>query len=394
MSSDIASGIQSGLRLRRERKRDQIKSALREMITRQNLAPGDCLPGQVELARHFGTTVVTIYHALSEMEKEGVLHRINGKGTFVGPPPTRTLQVCLVLQGEHLDEPAHNPIYWPYVQALFRVFLTAVRGKWSFTTRAVEPGTDPRTIAPEFATYGAVFFHWSRQPFDLLEYLVKHRVVPVVAFGKPIPGVRCLTVDHDAVGGTRKSVSYLLELGYRRVAIVASKHEWGEYWLAGYREALSAFGLPYDPNLVVRVGEPQSEGVRAAIRLVQQGLPCDAVFVDSDLRALGVVEGFRQAGVRVPEEVGVMGYEGLDLAVNHPPYLTSLEVPRARMIAAALAILERSRGRASSPQHLEFVGEILPGRTTSARTSLSPRPSSDRPLPAGVPTVPETGDRG
>lgn len=205
-----------------------------------------------------------------------------------------------------------------------------------------------------------------RQPANLLRELIERRIAPVVCFGQPAADTPCLTLDHDAVAGASKAVRHLFALGYRRVALVASDRPWGELWLEGYRQALADSDVPFVAERVVRTGETRQEGVTAAATLVARGLPCDAVFTDTDLHALGVVEGLTRHGVRVPEEVGVMGYDGLDIAVNHPPHLTSLDVPHQAMIQAALKVLEKGGRVPTEPKHIAFVGDVLAGQTVVA----------------------------
>jgi DNA-binding LacI/PurR family transcriptional regulator len=357
------------LNLRRPRKRHAIKTALVEMIAKQGLRPGECMPGQVELATHFGTTEVTIHRALAELEEEGVIHRIGGKGTFAGPIPSRlqTRTLCLVLPGEHLDEPSTNPQFWPYVRQLMHACVSAAGTDWRFATVAAPTDSD---IPPALADLGSrdiVFFHHTKLPRELLLKLVREGSVPTVAFGLPLPGLDCLTVNHDPVTGVRRMVAHLAGLGYRRLAFVGSGEAWGRHWIEGFRRGLSDYGLPLRDDLLVlgAEGQTQSAGNQAAAELLRRGLPCDAILTDSDMSALGVLDYLRREGVHVPQNVGLMGYDGLDNAVLQPPFLTSLRLPLEQMIRAALAEVDAAGGARSPHKHLSFTGEVVTGQTAS-----------------------------
>ncbi len=357
----------NNLELRRPQgKRSIIKTALLKMIAEQGLEFGEQIPGQIELALYFKTTVVTIHRALVELESEKFIHRINGSGTFVGPKPVsgRTRNLCLVLPGEHLDDPADNPDFWPYVRQLMHAFLSVAGTEWRFASVGATSGMGMPVSMEGLGRDDVVFFHHIKEPREILAQLVREGKVYTIAFGLPDPEIRCLTIDHDPFTGMRKAVGYLAGLGYRRIAFAGSDEVWGKAWVDGYRQGLKDFGLRCDEKRMVLSGSTtQSAGMQGAEVLVQRGLPCDVILTDSDMRALGVLEYLRQEGVKVPEDVGVMGYDGLDNATQQPPFLTTLRVPFDQMIRAALAEAEASRTVRSPDKHLKFVGEVIPGQT-------------------------------
>lgn len=355
--------------LKRPGKRQTIKTAINDWIAEQGLAPGDMIMGQNELARHFGVTQVTIFKALRELVEEGVVYRVNGKGTFVGASPyvaTRKA-LCFVLPGVGLDQPEHNPHYWPEVQTFLRCFVGAMSDRWSFSVHPVQPDSDVRRAAAELAGCDAVFFTHTKEPQALLDYMIRHKVAPVVAFGQPQKQFPCLTLDYDRAEATRQGISHLAELGHKQIAFVASREYWGDLALEGYRRALAEFGLPVEAARIVRIGEHQQDGYRGISQLLNKKIPFDAVFCDGDLRALGVLECLRQAGVRVPHDVGVMGFDGFDYACRLPPFLTTVEIPRLDMIRSALTRVEQAPGKPTPSEYLEFRCRVLPGHTTSRR---------------------------
>lgn len=351
------------------RKRGKIKDTVIRWIDDQGLGPGARIPSQNELARIFKTTVVTIHRALRELADEGVIHRINGKGTFVGPMPGSKPQaktVALLMPGENLDRPENNPHYWPYVQTIISAFMQAVGAQWHLAVRAFHPEADPAAEARELAHYDAVFFHYANRPVKLIQYLVRRKIVPVVAFGLPKPDLPCLTVDHNKTDGTRRAVRYLAQHGCKRLAFIGSREWWGDLALGGFWAGIAETGLINDPTLVIRGGEFERDGVEDVAKLLKGGLKCDAIVVDSDMHALGVIEGLRKAGVKVPEQVSVIGYDGLDRANRQPPFLTTVQIPYRRMIETALVEIERGRGKPTEVKHLDFVGDVLEGKTVRA----------------------------
>lgn len=358
-------------------KRTAIKDEILRWIAVQQLAPGDRILSQNQLAVHFKTTAVTVHKALTELSAEGVLVRRKGQGTFIGARAATTTvrRLCLLLPGEHLDDPTYNPHYWPYVQQILRAFMQSAGTRWTFSTRAVAPGESPAAVAAELTGVDAVFFHHTQEPRAVLEYLLAEQRLPVVCMGKPKPWLNGLTVDHDQTAATRRGIAYLAELGCQRIGFVGSDQHWGDIAWTGYQTGLRDFGLPAIPALTARVGEPQREGFRGAAMVLTQRPRVDAIVVDSDMRALGALEYCRQTGIRVPEDLCVLGYDGLDYAHHQPPHLTTIEIPYRRMFTDALRRIEAAPGQPTPTEHLSYIGDVLPGRTCAARLAapvLSP----------------------
>jgi DNA-binding LacI/PurR family transcriptional regulator len=351
-------------------KRQVIKERIHAWIRDQRLSPGDRLLSQNDLAQMTGATPLTIYRAMQELSDQGVIHRRKGVGTFVGPAhqAVRTGEVCLVLPAQDLDRPEVNPEYWPYVQTLFRAFIEATRQGWSFSTRVFNPEQDsPSTIASSFARFDVVFFHFANPPVALMKHLIQRRITRVIKLGLPHDELACLTVDHDRVEGARRAVGHMLSRGYRRIGFVGHREYWGQMSFDGYSQALQDAGISPQPSWSARVGDNRAEGARGASALLAANSDLDALFVDADLRALGVLDALTLRGIHVPEDMAVMGYDGLDLAVHHPPHLTSLEIPYRQIIAGALDEAARCESKLMPRKHLNFVGSVVPGLTVGRR---------------------------
>jgi len=93
--------------------------------------------------------------------------------------------------------------------------------------------------------------------------------------------------------------------------------------------------------------------------------------VDSDLRAVGLIEELRKQGVNVPEDVSVMSYDGLQMFTYHPPYLSAVKVPYGEMISAAMEEIASHNGVSLGKKVLSFSGNILEGKTTIDRKAAT-----------------------
>jgi DNA-binding LacI/PurR family transcriptional regulator len=169
--------------------------------------------------------------------------------------------------------------------------------------------------------------------------------VPTVIGGRPLTGADLPYVDMDNRGGARDAVSYLLERGRTQVATIAGPQDMcaGVDRLAGYRDALA----PHRPRrpLVACGAFTQHSGEQAMAELLERQPRLDAVFVASDLMAVGALRALRRAGRRVPDDVAVVGFDDLDLATMTEPALTTVRQPTVemgrQMASLVLALTER-----------------------------------------------------
>lgn len=186
---------------------------------------------------------------------------------------------------------------------------------------------------------------------DPLPEDLRARGIPVVVGGRP-PSAGITYVDVDNQRGAGMAVQHLLANGRRRVATIAGPQDMpaGADRLAGYHEALGTAGLPVDERLV-EIADFSLEGGRSAMeRLLARAPGVDALFVASDLMAMGALATLQAAGRRVPEDVAVVGFDDSPLAAQAHPPLSSVRQPIEEMGREMARLLNRmiaSRDRAA-----------------------------------------------
>jgi DNA-binding LacI/PurR family transcriptional regulator len=136
-------------------------------------------------------------------------------------------------------------------------------------------------------------------------------------------------VDVDNAGGARQAAAHLAASGRRRIASIAGPQDMGVGLarLAGYREACVEAGLPVDEDLIAYGDFSEPSGVAAMRQLLARRPDLDAVFIASDLMAVGALRALREAGKRVPDDVAVVGFEDSALARQTDPPLTTVHQP-------------------------------------------------------------------
>jgi DNA-binding LacI/PurR family transcriptional regulator len=154
----------------------------------------------------------------------------------------------------------------------------------------------------------------------------------------------------DNAGGAIEAVRHLIEHGHRRIGFVGAflQHDIGERY-RGYLAALEEAGIEPDPDLLYSVHSDLCEGGReAAAAILGAGIPLSAVFVSTDLHAVEVMAGLQLAGVRIPDDVAVVGFDDAEIAQTAVPGLTSIrQIPRALGSAAAATLFDLINGRAA-----------------------------------------------
>lgn len=184
---------------------------------------------------------------------------------------------------------------------------------------------------------------------------------PLVLLGERVFGAPADHVTMANVDAARAATEFLLAQGRRRIALVGAHpgEAVGSAGLRerGYREALTAAGVPVDPALIVAAEAWHlSTGAAAMRRLLEAGVQVDAVFALNDAMALGVLHALHHHRVAVPEQVAVIGFDDVDEAQYSTPTLTTVAPGREQIARTAIEMLRQRIGGAVGP-HQEIVAD-------------------------------------
>jgi DNA-binding LacI/PurR family transcriptional regulator len=163
--------------------------------------------------------------------------------------------------------------------------------------------------------------------------------IPIVACGQPVGFERALPyVGVDERDGARQMVAHLAASGRRRIATVTGPLDTagGAQRLAGWRESL---GDAADDSLVAHGDYSRESGEAAMTELLSRRPDLDAVFVASDLMALGALDALRRAGRQVPADVAVAGFDDSPVAASSAPALSTMRQPWKRISAEMVRLL-------------------------------------------------------
>ncbi|NEK84614.1 LacI family transcriptional regulator [Blastococcus saxobsidens] len=226
------------------------------------------------------------------------------------------------------------------------------------------------------ASDGAILVTGDLDP-ELHSELRNLQVPAVVVDPAGVPGLDVPTIGVTNWAGGLSATEHLTGLGHRRIAFVAGTPTlWSaRARLDGYRAGLESAGLPFDPELLVAGDFDYASGARAADVLLALDDPPTAVFAANDQMALGVYEGARRKGVRVPDDLSVVGFDDLPQARWSSPPLTTVHQPLAEMgMMAARTVLRMVDGETIESPRVELATRLVVRDSTAPSRLLAAGP--------------------
>lgn len=219
---------------------------------------------------------------------------------------------------------------------------------------------------------GVIMQPVTSDPQGAIEPLRQARI-PVVLLQHDCCGVHCVVLA-DVQGG-QLATQHLLDLGHRRVGLITGRLPGAaraEERLAGYRQTLEAAGIELDPALVVESDITHSAGYQAMQQLLALNRVPTAVFCHNDLLAVGAMHAIRTAGLSIPGDVSVVGYDDTAGSAHLAPPLTTIRFSRKETGRQAATILFRAIER---PEDSEPTTVKVPVKLV-VRDSTGPPPQA------------------
>jgi LacI family transcriptional regulator len=170
------------------------------------------------------------------------------------------------------------------------------------------------------------------------------RKLPFVFVDRKAKGIEADAVLSDNIGGAYLATKHLIERGHKRIGIVLGipGATTTEERLLGYRQALEETGLPFTEDLVVWGGYRMEGGRKACAKLLSLSDPPTAIFSTNNLMTVGVLQELSHRGIKIPEEVAVVGFDDLEWAeIVHPPLTVVAQRPYEIGYQAFKILLER-----------------------------------------------------
>jgi LacI family transcriptional regulator len=356
----------------------QVALDIRRKIASGEMPVGTQLQPHREMAVSYGVSMMTINKALSGLVSEGLLHSRVGRGTFVAqrPADSEAGATTLGFVLRDLSSPFFSLVAHAAQQradelgygVLFSSSSNRLDREEEQIRRFRDIGVSGLIIASMNRTYRI------SEPIQALQDAGIPYVMVSYTDGADVPFVG---MDLDSAGYL--AAQHLLAMGRRRIGYIGDKFDsiMCELRGRGYRRALEQAGLPVDPQFQFEYpfeGEwtDYRSGYAIAERIANSENRPDAMFVFNDLGALGFLDGLLDRGIRVPEDIAVVGLDDIELAGRARIPLTTVRQPVDRIGALAVDhILARLRG--GYPQ----VRQLLPPELIVRRSSGAVTPDEE-----------------
>ncbi len=194
---------------------------------------------------------------------------------------------------------------------------------------------------------------------DVLLQLIRdgYPVVPIDPMSNP--AISYVSIDHSA--GVKDVIHHLIRLQHTRIGCITfGPMDRVKQRLQAYQQALESAGIPYDEGLI-RVGEYDPEtGYAAALSLLRERPDVTAIFGMNDMMALGTMSAIHESGLRIPQDIALVGYDDMRFSAYLYPRLTTVRAPEVELgRQAAMMILDQIHGKLIVPKYVSLKSELI-----------------------------------
>ncbi|BDI32080.1 arabinose metabolism transcriptional repressor [Capsulimonas corticalis] len=345
-----------------------LATRLRADVQNGRLKPGDRLPSFVELRNEHRVSRGTVEKVHALLEKDGLIVREQGRGVFVAPTLRTAANGIIGFAGGGFTERSSS-LFWAHLLDGIQQEAAEKELPLLLLTRNSDPSIWSKID-------GLLMSVNDDETQILLEHMPAG--LPCVSILHPVDEVSSVVVDDYQ--GTKDATDHLLALGHKRIGFLISGFDrLIDQRLSGYRDALQSAGIEPSLNGIrqmhLRIGrDSKTEFVEQGRRTMREWLGSNwgtlgytALIAQNDNAAVGAIEALREAGLRVPEDVSVVGYDGNETYDYFTPRLTTVHVPiqeigarAARMLIDGLHERGREPERATVPARLRLGGSTAP----------------------------------
>jgi len=362
---------------------EQLAARIRKLISEGDYQAGQMLGSEHELARRENISRMTVRRASEMLVHEGLLERRPGKGLFVRHTGGTTTRLVQVIAGN---------LQWVPGMEISRGAQTVARQRGIQIQLYDAHGDMELDVAvlrqlPSGLAAGAIVMSLHNPTFNEAVYELKVKGFPFVLVDQRLQDIEVTSVTADNRSGGYQVGKAILELGHRRVAYIGDLFATtARDRLVGFQDAHADAGLPFNRSLVVDlpVGKDPlgdwSACVTAATKdLMSRPAPPTALFCSCDAVARSASRALMGMGIRIPQDVSLVGFDDDPLAEWLTPALTTVRQPFSAMGQAAIeALCKRMANPAAAVEHLVLPVALVrraslaaPGGTVDAEQTTS-----------------------
>ncbi|MBZ0293239.1 MAG: GntR family transcriptional regulator [Anaerolineae bacterium] len=360
---------------------DQLTSYYRVKILDGSLPAGTRLPTELELAEKYSISRGTVRQAMTALVSEGLLDRVQGRGTFVRPiseranhskeklPESKRIGLLLSYAGSELDLDILRGVEYAAKSRGYQV-------SFAYTEESAEQQTHDINHLLADGVAGLIIYPLSDITYDEAIWGLKAKGIPFVLIDRYFPDLDSDYVVSDNFGGAYRSTEHLIILGHSRIGFC--------YWhlgtfattsvrdrLNGYRRALEEYGLPFDETLLCKRTKSSNGESDAYIDFLSQPNRPDAIVASHDNEALQILKAAQQLDLDIPEDLALVGFDNLRLTAHTHPLLTTVSQScRDIGLRAVEIIIQRIEGHGGNVRHVEVPTNLVVRESCGAKKHI------------------------
>jgi DNA-binding LacI/PurR family transcriptional regulator/DNA-binding transcriptional regulator YhcF (GntR family) len=349
----------------------QIGDIIKTRIVQGIFKPGAPIPSLNEISQDFGVSMITARQAVGRLLDEGLLYVVSGKGTFVAERPLKKTTISVAMDIDTAppfleDTPLnhtqliHLKEWMDFISfESFSNNCLAINIPTSLDDRGLTKFTEDNGVA-------GIIILGAQRSEKILELAVRKKI-PCVVLGELMKEEKKGNfVVYSNYKGAAIAARYIVEKKHKRIGILIGKLSYHGYRerLQGYRNALLQNKIAPEDILEVPCRSGIEGGYAAAKELLAAGNIPSALLCSSDFKAMGAIKAIQEKGLRIPEDIAVLGYDGLSLPAEGNLSLTTVRIPKKEMVQVGLDFLLKSviSGSGTTIQ-MEIEPELMHGKT-------------------------------
>ena len=326
-----------------------------------------------DIAEKAGVSMMTVSNVINGKHNrvsEKTIEKVNAIIKEYGYVPNlsarsltnKTSNIIGVLITEYTNDNGDNYLENPYISTMIGTIERELRQNGYYTmVRTVYQQSDIVTILKNWNVDGIIFLHPDFQEY--LESLYAQSGCPLAVFDGTIPLPDLINITSDDQKGLYLSTKYMINHGHSHIAFVAD-YEGNDILtrrFSGYLQALEESGIPFRPEYVFPFTPSYEGGIEAGKKIAGGRNEITAVVTTADICAIGVMEGARLSGYRIPIDLSVIGFDNLKLCQYTVPKLTSISqnIPLKAKTAVTLLLEQIRSGALSQSGHVQMDVEIV-----------------------------------
>lgn len=307
--------------------------------------------------KHNRVSAKTIEHVNAIIEEYGYVPNLSARSLT-----NKTTNIIGIIISWGEADSQENYLENPYISTMIGTIEQKIRAQgYYILVRSIYCQTDLTTLLKNWSVDGIIFLYPNCDYY--LESFLPSAPCPVAIFDSSIESPDLINICSDDRKGMYLSTKYMINSGHNQIAFVGDRSTGDvvQRRFEGYRQALEDSGIPFRPELVFPYHISYEGGIAAGKALASAHSRVTAAVTTADICAIGIMEGARLGGCRVPVDLSVMGYDNLPLCQYTYPKLSSVsqDITAKASMAAQLLLEKIQTGTLSQPAKVMMDVEIV-----------------------------------